>query len=70
MSHFRPRTRDGRVAVVLFAVLFAFTQPPLVFVLANRSNPWLLGLPFLYIYLLGLYLAMIAVLIWAFRRGL
>ena len=69
MNHFRPRTRNGRIAVLLFLALFACTQPPLVFVVANRTEPWVVGLPFLYFYLLIIYFALIAVLIWAFRRG-
>ena len=68
-SHYWPRTRDGRIAVVLFLTLFAFTQPPFVHVLANRIAPWVLGLPFLYAYLLVIYFALIAVLIWAQLRG-
>ena len=69
-SHFRPRTSAGWVAVGLFLGLFAFTQPPLVFVLGNRIEPDLLGVPFLYVYLLVLYTALIGVLIWAQRKGL
>ncbi len=68
-SHYRPRTRDGWIAVVLFVVLFALTQPPFVHGLANRIAPWILGLPFLYAYLLVIYFALIAVLIWAQWRG-
>ena len=68
-SHYRPRTRDGWIAVVLFVALFALTQPPFVHVLANRIAPWVLGLPFLYAYLLVIYFALIAVLIWAQWRG-
>ncbi len=68
-SHYRPRTRDGWIAVVLFLTLFALTQPPFVHVLANRITPWVLGFPFLYAYLLVIYFALIAVLIWAQRRG-
>ncbi|MFP6829162.1 MAG: hypothetical protein VCC36_09045 [Gammaproteobacteria bacterium] len=68
-SHFRPRTRDGRIAVISFLVLFALTQPPFVHTVANRISPWLLGLPFLYAYLLIIYIALIGVLIWAQRRG-
>lgn len=56
--------------VAAFLGLFAFTQPPLVFWLGNRIEPSLAGLPFLYVYLLVLYLALIAVLLWARRRGL
>jgi hypothetical protein len=69
-SHFRPRTKAGWLAVVAFLALFALTQPPLLYVLANRINPWVLGLPFLYAYLLALYVLLIAVLIWARRRDL
>ena len=68
-SHYRPRTRDGWIAVLLFIALFALTQPPFVHVVANRIAPWVLGMPFLYAYLLVLYFALIAVLIWAQRRG-
>jgi hypothetical protein len=69
-SHYIPRTLTGRIAVGAFLVLFAFTQPPLVFLLANRTDPWILGVPFLYAYLLVLYLSLIAVLLWAKRRNL
>jgi hypothetical protein len=40
-----------------------------VHTVANRISPWLLGLPFLYAYLLIIYIALIGVLIWAQRRG-
>jgi hypothetical protein len=69
-SHFLPRTRAGRVATIAFFLLLAFAEPPLVFVLANRIEPWLLGMPFLYVYLLMVYIALICVLVWARRRGL
>jgi hypothetical protein len=69
-SHYLPRTRAGRVAVAVFIGLFLFAQPPLVFALANRIEPWLLGMPFLYVYLLAVYVALIGVLVWARRRGL
>jgi len=69
-SHFVPRTRDGWVATVLFVVLFLCTQPPIVFMVANRIEPVIFGLPFLYVYLLVLYTALITVLIWAARRGM
>jgi len=67
-SHYLPRTRDGWIATVLFLALFALTQPPFVHGFANRIEPTVLGLPFLYVYLLVLYFAMIGVLIWALRR--
>ena len=68
-SHYLPRTRNGWIAVTLFVVLFALTQPPFVHTVANRIEPWLFGLPFLYAYLLILYCALIAVLLWAQRKG-
>lgn len=69
-SHFVPRTRAGRIAAIAFLALLALTQPPLVYLLANRIQPWILGVPFLYAYLFIVYLAMIAVLIGALRKGL
>ncbi len=69
-SHYVPRTRAGWIAVISFLVLFAATQPPVVHTLANRIEPWVFGLPFLYTYLLVIYFALIAVMIWAGRRGL
>lgn len=69
-SHLWPRTRSGRVAVITFLALFALTQPPAVFLFANRTEPWMLGLPFLYAYLLVIYLLLIAVLLWARRKRL
>ena len=64
-SHLVPRTRNGWIAVILFLCLFALVEPPFVHSLANRIEPWLLGFPFLYAYLLMVYLALIAVLLWA-----
>ena len=67
-SHYLPRTRSGWIAVLGFLALFALTQPPLVFLLANRIEPRVLGMPFLYTYLLVCYVLMIGVLIWAQRQ--
>ena len=69
-SHYRPRTTLGRIAVVLFLGLFALTQPPFVHGVANRIEPWIVGFPFLYFYLLALYTALIAVLFWMHWKGL
>ena len=69
-SHYLPRTRAGWVGVVSFLGLFAFVEPPLVFWLANRTEPWMLGFPFLYAYLLIIYVALIAVLLLALWKGL
>jgi hypothetical protein len=69
-SHFWPRTGAGRKALIVFLFLFALTQPPFVHAVANRITPWILGLPFLYAWLLGVYVLLIAVLIHAMRRDL
>ena len=69
-SHLWPRTRSGRIAVIAFLALFALTQPPAVFVFANRTEPWILGFPFLYAYLFIIYVLLIAVLLWARRKSL
>jgi hypothetical protein len=62
------RTGSRRTLVVLFLVLFAFAQPPLVYLLANRIEPRILGMPFLYVYLLVIYAGLIGVLLQAMRR--
>lgn len=69
-THLRPRTRTGRAALVIFLGLFALTQPPVVHGLADRIEPMILGMPFLYAYLLGLYLLLVGVLVWARIKGL
>ncbi len=69
-SHYRPRSRDGWIAVIAFLGLLAFAQPPFVHNLANRIEPWILGVPFLYAYLLAIYVAMIGVLLWVQWRRL
>ncbi len=69
-SHYLPRSRAGWIALVLFIALMALAQPPIVYTVANRVDPWILGLPFLYAYLLVVYCALIGVLFWAKRRGL
>jgi hypothetical protein len=68
-THFLPRTRDGRIAVVAFVTLFSLAMPPVTHALFNRAEPWILGLPFIFAVLLAVYVVSIGVLIWAFRRG-
>ena len=67
-SHYLPRTRNGWTATVAFLFALALSQPPIVHGLVNRVEPWILGMPFLFAYLLGAYLVGIAVLIWALRK--
>ncbi len=67
-SHYRPRTRAGRIAVIAFIACVALAQPPIVHGLADRVEPWILGTPFLFAYLLVVYSAAIGVLVWALRK--
>ncbi len=69
-SHFWPRTSAGRRLLLAFVALYALAEPPLVFVLANRIEPWVLGHPFLYAYLSLVYAALVGTLLLALRRGL
>lgn len=69
-SHYLPRTRAGWGALVAFLVLFALTQPPVIHGFADRTEPSILGLPFLYAWLLAVYTALILVLLWVLRRRL
>ncbi len=68
-SHFIPRTRDGWIATISFVVLFLLAMPPVTHTLLNRTEPWILGLPFIYVVLLGIYTGLIVVLVWALKRG-
>ncbi len=70
LSRYVPRTRAGRTAAVVFVLLFALTQPPITHVVVNRITPWILGMPFLYAWLLAIYLALIGVLVHAARKGI
>lgn len=67
-SHLIPRTRDGWIAVVAFLAVFLLALPPVTHTVLNRTEPWILGAPFLYSALLAVYVALIAILIWAWRR--
>jgi hypothetical protein len=69
-SHYLPRTRNGWIAVILFLIGMVLVEPPVVHSLANRMEPWILGVPFLYAYLLILYSLLIGVLLWALGRKL
>lgn len=69
-SHYLPRTRNGWIAVILFLLLMVLVEPPVVHTVANRIEPWVLGVPFLYAYLLVCYTLLIGVLIWALWRKL
>ena len=68
-SHWWPRTRRGRIAVAGFLATLALAQPPLVFAVANRIEPLVLGVPFLYAYLTAVYVLLLAelLLVWRWR---
>ncbi len=67
-SHWLPRTRDGWIATLAFLALFGLALPPATHTLWNRIEPTILGLPFLYVGLFGVYVALIGVLIWIWWR--
>lgn len=66
---FLPRTRDGCIVTVAFAALFLLAMPPVTHAFLNRIEPSFFGVPFLYVALFVIYVALIAVLILAYRRG-
>jgi len=68
-SHWLPRTRDGWTACTAFVALFVLAMPPVTHTVLNRVEPSVLGVPFFFVALLAVYSALIAVLIWAYRRG-
>jgi hypothetical protein len=45
----------------------ALAQPPIVFAVANRIEPWVLGMPFLYAYLTAVYAGLLALLLLTWR---
>ena len=67
-SHLRPRTRRGWFIIAYFVVMFALTQWPFL-AWANRIEPLILGLPFLYAYLCIVYALMLGGvgLLWRWR---
>ncbi len=69
-SHYLPRTRGGWTCTVAFLFFMLLAEPPIVHGLMNRIEPWILGMPFLFVWLLVVYLAGIAVLIRAQRSRL
>ncbi len=68
-SHWWPRTRKGRIAALAFLGTLALAQPPIVFVFANRIEPWVFGMPFLYAYLTTVYAVLcgLLVMVWRWR---
>lgn len=56
--------------MLAFVGLLLLAEPPILYAVANRIEPFVFGLPFLYVYLLSVYVALIGVLAWVQRRGL
>ncbi|MCP5119697.1 MAG: hypothetical protein GY953_53540 [bacterium] len=44
-------------------------MPPVTHAVLDRPELWIGGVPHFFAALLGIYIALIGVLIWAFRRG-
>lgn len=68
-SHFIPRTPEGRRSVVAFLVLFALCMPPVTHTVLNRIEPTVLGIPFLWVALLLVYVLLVGVLVRTYRSG-
>lgn len=68
-SHWWPRTPKGRTAALVFLGTLALAQPPIVFAFANRIEPWVFGMPFLYAYLTAVYTVLcgLLVMVWRWR---
>ena len=67
-SHFIPRTRDGWIASGTFVLRFLLAVPPVTHVFLNRIEPTVVGVPFFFVALLVVYLALIGVLLWTLSR--
>ena len=67
-SHFIPRTRDGWIASGTFVLLFLLAVPPVTHVFLKRIEPTVVGVPFFFVALLVVYLALIGVLLWTLSR--
>ncbi len=68
-SHYIPRSTAGWITLLAFLALMALAQPPIVYwVDVLFSGTWVLGLPFLYVYLGVIYFALIGVLLLALRK--
>lgn len=61
-SHLLPRSRRGKLLVAVFVAVLLLAEWPLL-ALANRVEPLWFGIPFLFSYLLLVYVALIGVLI-------
>jgi hypothetical protein len=53
----------------VFLGTLALAQPPIVFAFANRIEPWVFGMPFLYAYLTAVYTVLcgLLVMVWRWR---
>jgi len=68
-SHYMPRTRTGRTVAGLYLALLLGAEWPLL-PLANRIDPTVAGMPFLFVYLGVIYTVKVALLVYAARRQL
>lgn len=68
-SHFRPRTPEGWTATIAFVVLFLLAMPPFTHVVWDRPDSWIAGWPSFFVVLLVIYTGLVAVLVWAWQKG-
>ena len=63
-NHLIPRSRKGKLVTLTVLCLYLLIQWPILR-FANRIEPFVLGMPFLYFYLLLIYFCIIAVMVYA-----
>ncbi|NNF26421.1 MAG: hypothetical protein HKN73_04255 [Gemmatimonadetes bacterium] len=68
-SHFRPRTREGRIAIVAFVAIFLLCMPPVTHLVWDRPGEWIAGWPAFFVVLFLIYSALVGVLLWTLRKG-
>ena len=68
-NHLIPRSRKGKLVTLTVLCLYLLIQWPIL-QFANRMEPFVLGMPFLYVYLLFIYCCIIAVMVYACLQDL
>lgn len=69
-SHWWPRTASGRLAVVLYVGLFVLCMPPVTHTVWDQPDRWVGGIPAFFVALFVVYVVLIGVLVWAWRKEL
>ena len=68
-SHWIPRSREGKLALLYFVILYLLVEWP-VLKLFNSIDPVILGFPILLVWLSGVYLLLILGLLYIMGKRL